>query len=99
MIEEKKIKEIQEELTDLVDEYFPKIEPIKGNKGRGEALVIVATAINKFKDLLAQAREEGRVEGIIKGIKKLEKTIKKKYPEIEFSAGLKIKKGLYENKT
>ena len=49
---EEKLYEIQEELTDKVDEYFPKIKPQGVNEGRGEAIVIVGIALYRFRKLL-----------------------------------------------
>ena len=51
---DKDIEQLKQELFDMVDEYYPKIEPIKGNKGRGEAMVIVATAIIGVKRIIAE---------------------------------------------
>lgn len=51
---------LKEELIDLVDEYFPKIKPLGGNKGRGEAMVLVARALILFDHALTKARDEER---------------------------------------
>ena len=54
----KEIDKIKEELFDLVNKYFPKIKPMGVNKGRGEVMVIVGTALARFDQLLTQDREE-----------------------------------------
>lgn len=51
---DKRLEPIKEKLEDKIDEYFPKIEPIKGNKGRGEAIMIVAIALIEFEKLLKE---------------------------------------------
>jgi hypothetical protein len=60
---ETKVNKIQEELTDKVDEYFPKIKPNGLNKGRGEAMVLVGIAIARasiaFSSLLKRAYHQG----------------------------------------
>ena len=49
---------IKEKLIDMVEEYFPKKRPNGTNKGRGEATVIVATAIVEFNNFRRHEREE-----------------------------------------
>ena len=51
-------KDLREELTDLVDEYFPKVKPKGGNKGRGEAIVIIGIALARFSSRLGELRGE-----------------------------------------
>ena len=57
----KKYSEIEKELLDLVDRYFPKIKSQGGNKGRGKVMVIVGIALGELakKELaLNQSRKE-----------------------------------------
>lgn len=51
-------KDVREKLTDLVDEYFPKIKPNGINKGRGEAMVIVAMALIELDKALTSQKSE-----------------------------------------
>ena len=55
-------EQIKNELIDLADEYFPKIKPQGGNKGRGEAMVIVARALSSFDKIMAQEIKNARKE-------------------------------------
>ena len=48
--------EIKEKLFDLIDQYFPKAKPMGVNKGRGEAMVIVAQALAMFDEALKAER-------------------------------------------
>ena len=57
-------EEIKNELIDLVDEYFPKIKPLGGNKGRGEAMVIVALALGLFDNIMVQEIKRAKRETI-----------------------------------
>jgi hypothetical protein len=49
---------LKEELIDLVDEYFPKIKPLGGNKGRGKAMVLMVRALILFEFSLTQQKSE-----------------------------------------
>lgn len=55
-------EQIKNELIDLVDEYFPKIKPQGGNKGRGEAMVLIARILISFDKFISQAISEAREE-------------------------------------
>jgi hypothetical protein len=54
------VDKIQEELTDLVDKYFPKIKPNGKNPGRGGAIVIVGVALSKLHQLETEVRADER---------------------------------------
>lgn len=61
MTTKERVEEFRSGLFEYVDEYFPKIEPFKGNKGRGEAIVIVGMAVVEFTKALKET-EEGVIE-------------------------------------
>ena len=67
-----KKEEIKEKLIDLVDKYFPKINPEGGNRGRGEALVIIGIALAELEKALSQKEKEVRQE------------LKKKIPKMDY---------------
>ena len=60
---------VKNELIDLVDEYFPKIKPQGGNKGRGEAMVLVARALISFDKIMAQEIKKAKKEVLEKLLK------------------------------
>lgn len=61
---------LKDELLDMVEEYFPKIKPMGRNKGRGEAVMIIAAALIGFKKILSQQRTQER-ERLIEKIKEI----------------------------
>ncbi len=78
-------EELVEVLTDLVDEYFPKIKPEGKNSGRGEAMVIVAIALSEFEELLSEQKMQQeklveKVEGLKKKRQSNRTTDEKRYP-------------------
>ena len=62
-------EQIKNELIDLVDEYFPKIKPQGENKGRGEAMVLVARALISFDKIMAQEIKKAKREVLQKLLK------------------------------
>src|SRR3990167_8034055 len=75
---EKEIEKIKQELIDLIDKYYPKVKPQGINQGRGEAAVIVATALTRFSTLLTKIRLEDmeEVKKYIEGVLVKEKLLK-----------------------
>ncbi|MFA5036139.1 MAG: hypothetical protein WC479_03090 [Candidatus Izemoplasmatales bacterium] len=71
---EDKLDKLKEELLDRVDEFFPKIKPNGGNKGRGEAVVLVGLALAGFYKLLSSERQR-LIEKIDKGIEQFSEMI------------------------
>ena len=63
----KELDKIQDILIDEVDRLFPKIKKQGGNKGRGEACVLVGVALKEIKKLFDKqdAKFSKRIKGII----------------------------------
>lgn len=88
---EEEFDKIKHELLDMVNEYFPKIKPQGINKGRGEAAVIVGTALARFSDLLQKERERVAEKSYEKGFEaasKEKRRIQKMYLDLQ-----KLKEG------
>lgn len=68
----KEQNKLEEKLWNLVDKYFPKLKTNGNNKGRGEAMVIVAVALEGIKNIEAQAikQERSRTVGIMQAEKR-----------------------------